>query len=165
MTDQRTKELFFEADTRLHQQLVATEMIICIKHLLDRAMRHDETKFSKIERESYIDPVWKLASTEYGSDEYKRIVKQMGEGWKHHKQHNDHHPKLLSDMNLFSLLEMLCDWVSASMRKGNDPLLPWNQLEKEQGLEKDSLIYKISANTVRVMQELREQNDKHNPEV
>jgi len=73
------KELFHEADTRKHQQWVAERMIACAKKIMDKAMAHDESKFSKIEKKSYVEPVWFLntGTVKYGSDEYKRLTAQV----------------------------------------------------------------------------------------
>jgi hypothetical protein len=127
------KELFFEVDTIQHQQFVAELMSGVAKKIMDRGMQHDGSKFSAIEREAYIEPVWELntGEVEYGSEEYKKLTAKMGPGWDHHKFHNDHHPEYfdqyssqtLNDniraMDLFSLFEMLCDWIAAAARKNN----------------------------------------------
>lgn len=137
-TEPNIKELFYEADTRKHQQLVAEGMVACAKRLLDRAMVHDASKFSEVERAAYVDPVWELNTREvaYGSDEYKELTAKMGIGWEHHKAHNTHHPENafyvrpefagdpFAAMDLFDLMEMLCDWIAASKRRGNCPTLP-----------------------------------------
>lgn len=142
------KELFYEADTRKHQQWVAEQMIICAKRLLDRAVVHDASKFSDVERKAYVGPVWELNTRDvpYGSEEYKRLTAQMGEGWDHHKAHNTHHPEYnkvncpefasdpFSGMDLFELMEMLCDWIAASKRRGNSPWLPIKRFSEEMGL-------------------------------
>lgn len=142
------KELFYEADTRKHQQWVAEQLIACAKRLLDRAMTHDASKFSDIEREAYVGPVWELNTREvpYGSDEYKALTKQMGAGWEHHKANNSHHPEFwaivtpefagdpFSGMDLFDLMEMLCDWIGAAKRRGNEPHLPLKGFEEKMGL-------------------------------
>ncbi len=142
------KELFYEADTRKHQQWVAEDMMKCAKKLLDGAMVHDASKFSEIERKAYVEPVWELNTKEvpYGSDEYKRLTKQMGEGWEHHKFMNRHHPEnvaltlpefahdIFGGMDLFDLMEMLCDWRAASKRRGNSPWLPIQGFVDKHGL-------------------------------
>jgi hypothetical protein len=138
------KELFYEADTRKHQQWVAEQLIACAKRLLDRAVSHDASKFSEVERKSYVEPVWELNTREV---EYRRLTAQMGEGWEHHKVHNTHHPEFVlmnqpefagdpfSGMDLFDLLEMLCDWIAASKRRGNLPSAPIERFRNELGLD------------------------------
>lgn len=142
------KELYYEADTRKHQQWVAERMIAVAKKLLDRAVIHDASKFSDIEKNAYIEPVWELNTREvpYGSEEYKALTKQMGAGWEHHKANNSHHPENVeitlpefahdpfSGMDLLDLIEMLCDWCAAARRRGNSPWLPLDNFEKEKGL-------------------------------
>lgn len=130
------KELFYEADVRKHQQMVAEKMIFAAKRILDLAIKHDTSKLGDLEEPYYIDPVYTLntESIEYGSDRYKEVTAQMGKGWEHHKIYNNHHPEfyeyfekerdLFSKMNLFSLLEMLCDWIAASRRGDNNPMEP-----------------------------------------
>ena len=129
------KELYYEADTRKHQQLVAERLIFFVQKLLTRAMKHDASKLENPERSHYIEPVYALNTGEvpYGSDRYKELTKQMGVGWDHHKTHNDHHIEFfvpysvqtLNDpfraLDLFSLVEMLADWIAASKRRDNNP--------------------------------------------
>lgn len=142
------KELYYEADTRKHQQWVAEKMIEVAKRLLDRAVIHDASKFSDVEKNAYVGPVWELNTRQvaYGSEEYIALVTQMGEGWEHHKAHNSHHPENVqvtlpefagdpfSGMDLLDLIEMLCDWCAASKRRGNSPWLPLDKMEKDLGL-------------------------------
>ena len=129
------KELYYEADTRKHQQKVAEMLIVFAKKLLDRAIKHDASKFEEPENSSYVDPVYALNTEEvpYGSDRYKELTAQMGMGWDHHKFANDHHIEFfepysvqtLNDpfraLDLFALVEMLADWIAASKRRGNNP--------------------------------------------
>jgi hypothetical protein len=138
-------QMYFELDTRKHQQIVAKLMTSCAKELVNRGNGHDESKLSPNEREVHVMPVWKLAThdIEYGTPEHKEIIMEMGKGWKHHSTHNDHHPVFyltgksdieedpLSKMNLFALIEMLCDWIAASKRNNNDPELALNVLKSE----------------------------------
>ena len=160
------KELFYEADTRKHQQWVAERLIACSKKLLDKAVLHDASKFSDIERSSYIDPVWKLNTTdvEYGSEQYKEITKQMGEGWKHHCANNDHHPEFfetfagqtnndpIQAMDLFALMEMLCDWIGAAKRKGNAPSLAFKHFFDKYHV--DEQLQAVLKNTLPMIEKL-----------
>lgn len=158
------KELFYEADTRKHQQWVAEQLIACAKRLLDRAVTHDASKFSEVERKAYVEPVWELNTREvpYGSEEYKRLTAQMGEGWEHHKFRNAHHPENVqltcpefygdpfAGMNLFDLMEMLCDWIAASKRRGNHPSLPIDGFREKLGLDRQ--LECILRNTLGLME-------------
>lgn len=160
------KELYFEADTRKHQQLVVEKMTACAKKILDKGMIHDASKFSDIEKEHYINPVWELAheNIEFGSEKYKELIKQMGIGWDHHVAFNDHHPEFFKTfavqtnndpiraMDLFALLEMLCDWNAAAKRKGNSPALPFDNFQKKYNV--DEQLMAILRNTLAMIEEL-----------
>jgi len=160
------KELFYEADTRKHQQWVAERMIACAKKLIDKAMVHDESKFSDIEKNSYVEPVWQLNTTDikYGSEEYKQLTAQMGDGWKHHCANNDHHPEFFENyqgqtnndpiqaMDLFALLEMLCDWIGAAKRKGNEPGLAFKHFFEKYKV--DEQLQAVLRNTLAIIEKL-----------
>ena len=158
------KELFYEADTRAHQQEVCRVMIKMAKKFLDRAISHDSSKHEEPERSHYIEPVFVLNTEEvpYGSKRYKEVTAQMGVGWDHHKLHNDHHPEFfgsyvhsendpLKKMNLFSLMEMLCDWIAASKRRNNRPELALEAMAKKYPI--DEQVYKILSNTLAMLEE------------
>lgn len=122
------KEIFYEKDTYQHKHWVSQKLMFCAGELLRRASIHDDSKFTDEEKPFYVEPVFLLnheSSIVYGSDEYKKLVNKMGQGWAHHSETNDHHPEFfendISRMNLFQLLEMVCDWFAAAKRKGNHP--------------------------------------------
>lgn len=127
MKEESEKYDFYLKDLQQHRAWVAEGMHYIIREIATRSHNHDDSKMSEIERDAYIEPVWQLNhdGPEYGTEEYKALCKQMGEGWKHHIKHNDHHPEHfdndLSKMNLVQLIEMVCDWRAASKRKGNHP--------------------------------------------
>jgi len=79
---------------------------------------HDESKFSEEEFEAY-------ARKFYGKQDINGkpldYVPGYDEAWKHHWTHNEHHPEfwLGEDMPLIYILEMLCDWGSFSIDKGD----------------------------------------------
>jgi len=113
------EELFFENETRKHQQEVARNMILFAQELMRRAMIHDASKLESPEREIFIRMTPKLRDMTYGSDEYKAALKELGEALHHHYAHNDHHPEHgeeMENMDLFSVVEMVCDWMAACKR-------------------------------------------------
>ncbi len=161
------RELFFEADTRKHQQWVAEKMLACAKRLIDKAVVHDMSKFSDKEKPFYVNPVWELntGGLEYGSVEHREVCKKMGEGANHHISVNDHHPEFfipfsvqtLNDpiraMDIFALLEMLCDWIAAAKRKGNNPLIALEVLKKKFRI--DEQLEAVLRNTAVMIEELK----------
>ena len=148
------RELYYEMDTRTHQQLVAALLLDVAQRFIERAINHDASKFSDAEKPFYVDPVYELNTQEvpYGSDKYIELTKMMGDGWKHHASVNDHHPEYWGDMskaNLFAIIEMLCDWVAASMRRGNNPNVPLDRtvIKYELG----DMLAKIMQNTLDII--------------
>ncbi len=72
---------------------------------------HDESKFSEEEFEPY-------AQKWFGD---KKKTLEYEEAWKHHWMNNEHHPEywLGEDMPYIYILEMICDWGSFSIDKGD----------------------------------------------
>lgn len=157
------KELYYEADTRKHQQMVAERMIKAAKKLLDRAIKHDASKLEESERSAYIEPVYELNTVKvpYGSERYKELVAQMGDGWKHHEAVNDHHigyfvpyaSQTLNDpircLDMFVLIEMCCDWIAAASRRGNDPGLAMEEMTKKYPM--DEQLQQVIRNTLAML--------------
>ena len=86
------------------------------------ALVHDDSKLREPEKSMYDEWVPKLRKAEYGSDEYKAALVGMGEGLKHHYEHNRHHPEYFSNgiagMTLTDLIEMVCDWHASATARG-----------------------------------------------
>jgi len=124
------EELFFESETRKHQQEVSKLLIKFAQLLLTRAMEHDNSKLESPEREIFIEFTPKLKGTTFGSEEYKSYLKEMKVALDHHYANNKHHPEYndingfsfqtlnnpIRSMHLVDVVEMLCDWMAASKR-------------------------------------------------
>jgi hypothetical protein len=93
------------------------------QHLYDRANRHDSSKLYEPEKSIFDEYTPKLATSTYGSEEYKEFLKNMKVALDHHYQENQHHPEHfengIKDMNLVDLCEMIADWKSATLRHNN----------------------------------------------
>lgn len=115
-----SEELFFEAETRKHQQSVANKISFVVQELLHRARQHDATKLVFPERQCFVEYTPKLRDLTYGTPEYKKSLDAMGPALEHHYEHNRHHPEHFNSdigaMTLIDLLEMLCDWMAATER-------------------------------------------------
>lgn len=113
MEDQRFK-------TMRHIEAVRNYLTQCVRELLERAERHDQSKLESPEREVFDEFTPKLRGVTYGSEQYRDLCRQMKPAIEHHHKNNSHHPEYYKDgiegMNLFDLVEMLCDWKAASMR-------------------------------------------------
>jgi len=124
------EELFFESETRKHQQEVSNLLIKFAQLLLTRAMEHDNSKLESPEREIFIEYTPKLKGTTFGSEEYKSYLKEMKVALDHHYANNKHHPEYndingfsfqtlnnpIRSMHLVDIVEMLCDWMAATKR-------------------------------------------------
>ena len=77
----------------------------------DLIKAHDESKFSEEEFEPYAKK-WHLDGIK--TPEYSAA-------WEHHYMNNEHHPEywLGEDMPYIYILEMICDWGSFSIDKGD----------------------------------------------
>ena len=77
----------------------------------DIIKEHDESKYSEEEFEPY-------AQKWFGD---KKKTFEYEEAWKHHWMNNEHHPEfwLGEDMPYIYILEMICDWGSFSIDKGD----------------------------------------------
>ena len=117
--------------------------------LLRRAEIHDDSKLKEPEKELFDTWTPELQLREFGSTEYKDALIQMGEGLKHHYEHNRHHPEYhkngINDMTLTDLIEMISDWMAAAQAK-NKPI----DLEYlSDRFEIDSQLRNIILNTLR----------------
>lgn len=110
-----------------HIKRVNELLIDVAKEFLDRAVKHDSTKIIEPELSGFdmLDPDFR--KLKYGSPEYYDVINkpEVQEAIKHHHSHNSHHTEYYEKgamgMDLFDLLEMVCDWKAASERNlGSD---------------------------------------------
>jgi hypothetical protein len=107
-------------ETYKHIQTVQRLMGEMLHNLQLRQMAHDQSKLTSPEVEVFDEFTPKLATSTYGSDEYKSFLGAMKPALDHHYAANDHHPEHylagVKDMTIPALLEMLCDWKAATLR-------------------------------------------------
>ena len=107
-------------DTYKHIREVQRGLRFVYNDLSERAANHDRSKLESPEVEVFNEYTPKLKDSTYGSPEYASFLEGMGEGLRHHYEHNDHHPEHfengIADMNLMQVAEMLCDWLAAVQR-------------------------------------------------
>lgn len=109
------------SETLEHIHKVQEYMMKCSGEINYRALVHDASKIQQPELAMFTELTPKLANMTYGSDEYEECRKQMQEtALKHHYENNSHHPEHyengIAGMNLFDLIEMMCDWKAATLR-------------------------------------------------
>jgi hypothetical protein len=107
-------------ETLEHIERVRWFMQRVLNDLAQRMAKHDASKLVEPELAAFDIATPKLAELEYGSEEYKQSLRDLGPALQHHFAENDHHPEFHDDgvngMTLMSLTEMLCDWRAASER-------------------------------------------------
>lgn len=91
-----------------------------------RIYDHDMSKYSDEEFEPYRAKYYATEKESSGlTDEEKTELDRKADlAWKHHYENNPHHPKYWldketnkpTDMDLISIIEMICDWEAMSMK-------------------------------------------------
>lgn len=115
----------YKTEVMIHQTDVFNLMQIVLDEVEHRQATHDRSKLSGEEFPTYAEIVPQLKGLEFGSDEYRAKVAELGPALKHHYKNNRHHPEYfengISGMNLIDVLEMVCDWTAVAWAKGSDP--------------------------------------------
>jgi hypothetical protein len=139
-------------DTVTHIGRVQVLLAEAIINFHCRAINHDLSKLAEPEKSMFDHYTPLLRDTEYGSEDYKRILDEMRQtALKHHYEHNSHHPEHYPDgirgMSLFDVLEMLVDWKAAGERHATGDIRHSLELNKERWGLSDDLV-RILANTI-----------------
>ena len=139
-------------ETYKHVQLVQNHLSKFTKDLIDRGLKHDTSKFEEPELSIFAANTHKLGLTEYGTDEYRALLREVQPAIDHHYAKNRHHPENhlngINDMNLVDLIEMISDWKAATERNKNGNIKKSIEVNKQRyGI--DSQLAKILENTVK----------------
>lgn len=145
---------FYTDDLEAHRGKVERLLACAASLLMVRGMDHDASKLGPEEAERYAPVVWQLNhdGPAYGTPEYHELVGTLGPALEHHRACNDHHPEFfggedpLAKMDLFQVLEMVCDWVAAASRHGGDPLAAMKQTGRKYPI--DPQVKALLTNTV-----------------
>lgn len=127
----------FENDTIDHIRTVNSLGELFCNILKKRLAEHDLSKLNnKEEKEAFEEVLNKMASAEYGTNEYKEMSKMLKPAIDLHYEHNSHHPEHfidgISGMNLIDLIEMFLDWTAATQRHQNDDIHKSIEINKER---------------------------------
>lgn len=140
-------------DTMKHISEVRTRILLVVRQLHLRASVHDASKLEDPEKAVFDTFTPKLATSTYGSEEYKAFLAEMAPTLDHHYAVNDHHPEHFEngvhDMDLIQITEMLCDWKAATMRHNDGDLDRSITLNAERygyGEELTGLLRRTAAN-------------------
>ena len=122
-------------ETHEHVQNVQILMAAAMREIVGRAAVHDASKFKEPEFATFCEFTPKLKGCTYGSEEYRDYLEAMKPALEHHYRANPHHPEHFPDgywdMSLIDLLEMLCDWIAATLRHDDGDIR--RSIEQNQG--------------------------------
>ena len=102
-----------------HIKYVQEGLQVVIEELQERLVDHDRSKYNEDELKGYMRFEDMPEGLEYGSPEHKAALDKVmkdNDFWALHLSCNDHHPEHFSDitqMGLFQIIEMVCDWRGA----------------------------------------------------
>lgn len=124
-----TEEMLYHYQDWVQHVQWITELLLLVQwDLSRRIMTHDRSKImAPEERDIYAKVVPKFAKTTFGTEEHRAVGRELRPAWKHHLHHNRHHPEHFSlgidGMTLIDLVEMMCDWKAAGLRKADEASL------------------------------------------
>ena len=138
-------------DTKEHMSTVRIYMSRLYMDLRRRMYPHDKSKLEEPEKAIFDEYTPKLATSTYGSEEYKGFLKGMGIALEHHYANNRHHPEHFENgikgMNLIDLCEMISDWKGATLRHTDGDILKSIEINQQRFGYTDEL-KQILINTV-----------------
>jgi hypothetical protein len=113
------------ADILQHILEVRTYLDTFVIELLRRGRVHDVSKFDVAEKPAFDEAIPLLRGVSYGSPEYTEVLGRLAPAFEHHYRCNSHHPEHygeqgIAGMDLFDLVEMVCDWMAAAKRNPDD---------------------------------------------
>lgn len=85
------------AETWAHIDQVNRFLAIMMIELMQRQFTHDRSKLKNPEVATFTEFTPKLATSTYGSEEYKSFLRQMKPALDHHYSHNRHHPEFFQN--------------------------------------------------------------------
>lgn len=137
-------------DTKRHIADVAEYLSVAAIELLERGLRHDESKLKSPEKELFDKYTPILKNLEYGSPEYKKSLENLQVALDHHYANNSHHPQYyengIDGMDLYDLVEMFHDWRAAGKRNKGGNIYKSLDVNKDRFNMSDQL-YNIFKNT------------------
>lgn len=138
-----------------HIQTVQRFMGTVLQDLMRRQREHDQSKLVSPEVEVFDEFTPKLATSTYGSEEYKSFLAAMKPALDHHYAANSHHPEHYPEgvkgMSLLDLVEMLCDWKAATMRHKDGDILKSIEFNQKRFGYSDEL-KQILLNTIPLLE-------------
>lgn len=141
-------------DTQDHIDLVSHYLQLAGNELYVRGKMHDASKLQSPEKEYFDKYTPRLATLQFGTEEYHQNIQDLKPALDHHYANNSHHPQHyengVNGMNLFDLVEMFFDWKAAGQRGKNGDIRKSIEINAERfGISKQ--LRSILVNTVEFM--------------
>lgn len=113
------------ADTLRHIAAVRDRLDDVVAELLRRGRVHDTSKFTPEEKPAFDEALPAIQGLAYASPAYNAVVARVQPALDIHYRRNSHHPQFygnagIAGMDLFDVVEMLCDWMAAAARNPTD---------------------------------------------
>ena len=113
------------ADSLAHIHRVRDYIDTFVAQMLARGRVHDASKLDEPEKTTFDQIIPLLDGVAYGTPEYEAVVERAGPALEHHYRRNSHHPEHygsagVAGMDLFDLVEMVCDWMASAERNPDD---------------------------------------------
>jgi len=147
--------------TREHIARVSYYIHEFVRALLDRADVHDASKLGPEEAPTFERMTPILKTLEYGTDEYRAALAELGPALQHHYQNNRHHPEHypngVAGMTLVDLVEMWADWQAAVERHETGDIM--------QSIAHNTERFSISAQLAEILQNTAKDAAKGNAPV
>ena len=130
-----------------HQQKVGAVMQKVISELMDRALKHDDSKFTTQQLRDNLVTLpdkWGIQAEGHGyhSPEQEEHRKRFAPEIHRHRSAHPHHPEHFGNdvnkMNLIDLMEMLCDWYASAP-------------DIDQSIDENSCDYKIDPHITQIL--------------
>ena len=139
-----------------HIKLVQKYIRFFTDKLTSRGENHDASKLQEPEISGFAEHTENLSKIEYNSEEYKQELEELKETLEHHYAENAHHPEHwlngLSDMTLWDVTEMFCDWKASTKRQRAGNILKSIDINAER-FNIEPQLKQILINTARMMDE------------
>lgn len=114
----------YDVETQQHITRVATLCALSADELMRRGATHDASKFEDAERFVFAANTSGRDRVPFGTPAYFAHLDTVRPALVHHYAENRHHPEHFPDgidgMHLFDVLEMVCDWMAASLSDDSD---------------------------------------------
>ena len=149
------EEIETNKETFRHILTVRSLLMQVIQDLCVRANKHDLSKLTTPEVDTFTRYTANLKYTEYGSDKYKQCLIGMKPALDNHYSNNSHHPEHyengINGFDILDLVELLVDWKASSLRSKNGNLEKSLEIQKERfGI--DNQLYDILKNSISLIE-------------